>query len=343
MTEGSYPKVDGDVYYGTEVNYTLQRSALAKMGVLRTAQWGQSWLVPVTGNFFDNFSSDTATTKTGLTLRANGYLGEYTKATAGAYSYISQGILIDSNATWGYTLFDYEIFTVIDECDNSSLSATNFPTSTNCTEGTNGIAVAKNGALITKDLSGIKVINFLFSLSCTAVAGAASVLLFRDSGANTATVLTANGGGGGGAALDEQKYAECTVYLDWANKKCWYNISAYEQSNPSGTQAGGYIRSYTKTVYLSLAGWATFSISITTTDVSTASATFSYMRAGLTSPTTTSTISLSADNGSNFTTTGNGTPCKLGTAGTTLQAKIAGTVATGEVISIKGMQLGKIA
>jgi hypothetical protein len=296
------------------------------------------------GNIVNVFGSDDAATKTNLTYRGLGNLGEYYNAANQAITFESPEIVFDSTISKGYVLVDYEIFKTIDECDNSSIDATVWPTSTAATEGTNGINVylfGTSGQLLSKDLSGSKILNCHVVVDAWTVAGSSCTFRLTD-GTNIQNIASCSGSGGGGASSEDSIDGEFTFYVDWTNKKVYVVYNYQYARYGGGTDTGNYTYRVFRNQTFSLAGWTALKLEFITSGSANTSCKIYYLREGKTSPSTSPAITLSADGGSNYESVSNGVAHSFSTTGTILQAKVACTVASGECLAIKSVTMGKI-
>lgn len=334
-TEGIFPKINNDSDFADEMNNalrTLNKTFLAanRVSEASSAQgYGPN-------NWFYHFGTDTSATKTSLAYRSLTGTGQFTKGTAGTFTFVSPNVLLDSSAAYMLPIIDYDIYTVIDECDNSSLDATIFPTSTSCTEGTNGISVPNGGHLITKDLSGYKTFSFAYRTDLNAGGGGTTIVIKLTDGTSNSTIVTSTSD----TNIRNNLNGECTVYVDWANKKAYVINSVYDDAvGPAGGAAYRTIKHVS--TYVDLSGWTALKIDHAN-GISGSSSTFYYLRSGIATPTTTVVLSGSADAGSHYTTGMSGAPMMLGTAGSTLCVKLTGTVGSSEVVVIRGVAMAKL-
>lgn len=325
MAEGIFPKTDGQIYYASEVNALNVKAAMITTWAMRFGMMDGGY-VPVTAGFFTQWTLDfVPDTSTNLVSRNVASAIQYTNHAATAYVYESPLIQLDSNATEVYALLDYEVWDVFDENDDSSLNATNYPTSTNSTEGANGIALANNADLQTKDLSAsAKIFNFRVKSSNSS----GGVIFSIYDGSNSATILTDPGG--------TDKAYDVQINLDWAAKIAHTTVLGVD--NSASTTANFPELESNKH---DLSAFSEFRIRGTTG--ASATATLHYIRFGRTdTPTQTAVLAVSSDGGSNYTNTANGAVAKIGTVGSAIQVKLSGTGNTSEVIVIKGVTMGKV-
>lgn len=350
MTEGIFPKTDGEILYASEVNYPKKIMQISN-GVGRMSVNTESTMNITPANIFVNsFEADTALTSTNLTYRDLAGNGEYTKKTTGTYTLETQKIVTDSAVTWGVAGFDYEVFEIIDECDNSSIDATTWPTSTSFSEDTNGIYSSTNAAhLLSKDLSSYKILNFAFKLDASYGNNTSTAIIkFTDGSSNSqlidsyAKVQTSPT-----VYRTYNAIGECTVFLNWSDKKAFVTISYFRSefggwggSDPSYVKDNG--AQFVKNYYIDLTGWTSFKIdlAITVGGSNTATGRIYYLRSKKVAPTTDASSYFSSDNGSNYVQTYGLSPVMASTTSTTLKGKLTGTVASNEVIAIKRSTLG---
>lgn len=353
MADGVFPKTNSYTISASEINQMANQMNVTQ--VARLTNNTESTLNPTPANIFVNsFEADTATTKTNLTWRDLAGNGEYVCASAASYVLETQKLITDASVTNGISAFDYEIFEIIDECDNSSIDATTWPTSTSFAEDTNGISSSTDTAnLLSKDLSSYKILNFKFSLSAGAggLNKTSSALIKFTDGTNNASLIDAssNSADSGGDYYSTQYDAvgECTVFLNWSDKKAFVTISFKRQrSGVQGGANGGWAEDgsiFCKNYYIDLTGWTAFKVNSTVsvgTAGPSATARIYYLRSRKVSPTTTALSYFSSDNGSNYVQTYGLSYAKATTTSTTLKGKLAGTVASNEVIAIKRSVLG---
>jgi len=325
MTEGVFPKTNGQELYASEVN------AFNKSIVSYTI--GNNFAINVAGakgyNECDNtimelFSDDTAASKTNLTHSTA--RDEYYSITDGAYELITDAYETEDNCTKCGVYFDYGIYKELSETTlTSSISGT----------GTD----SDNGA----DIIGEKYIFGQFYINATGIGGGSSTAAIRlTDGTSTSTIITISQSSASGTSNNLKATGFYKIINNTTTKLAKIFIWYYRDTTKNVTDDEYYYYitySYSEIDY---SGWGSSNLYLQTYATATetggsndtASANIYYQRAYKQNPSTTATISVSADGGSNYTEVTNGTVAWL-SAGNNFKAKISGTLAANEGINIK--------
>lgn len=342
MTEGTFPKIDGDIWYASEVNNMVlnynKSNSLILDNSYYTARASNGSLLT------DFFTEDSALTKTGLTYRSlsskgTAGSGEYYKATSGAFTFQTYNYLTDANTNMVENHVDYEVWTVYDECDNSVVGATwTTAGAGTATEDTTALILSGVKTATTNDLSSLGVIKTAGVIK-NSTAGGGSLIL--TDGTNTSTLL-ALGATSFAAQPTGQLEFEVKLFTDWTNKKLIADISYFSVT----TTGANFGSTYDTTVipmkihltkFVNLTGWTSLKIRYSNSSGSTYC---HYVRTSKVNPTTTTTIQVSNDGASNWTTTESGAIQRLSTASNSLSMKITGTVGTNEVFVLRSVSFG---
>jgi len=351
---GVKPKINGDVLHHQDVN--MSDSSFAPF---TSALYGKNRTNKL---IYDNLTSDSADTKTNLTYSSS-YTDEYYAAGNIAITFESMGYKIPANVDELSVCLDYNIYTVIDECDDNAVNAaiwTNITGGGQVTEDADRLSCTDSGAAAgalasTLDISGYGAVQMYFRLRSAAsdVRKSDAWLKLIDSGVNTSTILTANGIAiAVGYRSWQEIYGIATFYINWTDKKVLINLDYYNDrhTNLAGAPGVGenpdtWKEIKNETQYVDVTGWADLSIKLETlaTGVGagdSAVAECFYLRKLLPSPTSALTLSASANGGTNYQTIQNNTRTLFSNAGSEIMVKISGTVVATEVLSIKGVRLG---
>jgi len=333
MAEGKFPKADGEKLYGEDVNQINR-------GKSHFSRFMLPMINPYMGGvatnlLFDAFSSDSASATTNITHRHspansdNGYdTGMYYSDTAGAYSYTSQLHNTANTVTEGIAMIEAQVYKIGDETNDSSIAAGFFPTSTNCSEGTEYISGGQNSSLITKDLSGEVGGFFQFYGSCGANAGSTIALKFSD-GTENLSILS--------IGVERSFRGEAMWISDWSNNLMHIYFNIFYDDTPSGDSNGQYPITYCKT--LDVTAWSSWKIYATGSNHANISWKISGIRFLKNAATTDINLALTADN-SNYETVVNGCPHLFTNTGTTMKLRVSGTTAANEVVVIRRVAFG---
>lgn len=272
-------------------------------------------------------------TTTGLTNRN----GVYYKDDAATYTLETQDIPLISSSSKVTVIPNYEIFELYDETDDSSIDGTKWTTvSGSPTETSTYIQVqgTANEEVRTNDLSSYSLIMLDYTVR-SSTSGDARIR-FSD-GSNVVNIATADTSG-----APAMESGTMIIRLDATNEIA-YVTKRYVKSSTSPVDEADFattpIHIFEETEYYDLSSLSTnFYISMIVTDVDANTYGRIYgLRLGKASPTTSATTSYSR-NGTDFTTFTQGFGISTG-SGSTITAKITGTVASSEVIWIKGFTI----
>lgn len=247
--------------------------------------------------------SELASTSTNITFENN----EAITSGSGSFTYETVDFPLTGNINKLFAYFSIDAHTIIDECNDSSINATVFPTSTNCVEGTTAIALNSNAVLKTRDLTTDKVVNF-------------EILL----GANDSNAIVSLTDG----TNSEQLHARTGVGSDRCSFTLWIddaNNSVYVIENKNNLSVGYQ--------FVDITGWSAVQIEQTTPS-GFSSSNFRFIRALNTNPSSTiDTIQASTDGGSTWDDITSGTINTV-TSGDTVRLRVTGNAASGEVVVI---------
>lgn len=310
-------------------------SALATNQDQRTGGNGLEWKSKFSAdtNLIRLNNTDWATTTTGMTTETSE--GNYYCGTAGGFTLTSFAFPLLSTNSKVTLVPHYEIFKLYDECDDSSVSGTNWvKTGTaTATEDTHKIAFPANSVYHTSNLSAENLITFRYY-------GAAEndgvvTIDFYD-GTNSVNLFTLTSSSGGGYNYYAQ--GVITIRLDFTNKRA---LVSFRQTGGRTTYTVNYATNqdeFTQLIDLSSLSTNCY-LNMTVTNHATSLLHIYYLRLGKASPSTTITNSYSRDN-TNYTNMTNGYVTSTGT-GTTITAKSTGTVASNEVLVFKGWTISE--
>ena len=247
---------------------------------------------------------------------------------------------MDDNVTkvWGQAL--YEIFKIIDECDNSSIDGTIWPTTSGAAEDTNGIHVTGQNKSFTGyglRTQGFKIVQFSFHVSAPAQATSPAVSITAN---NAGFSVGANGSAGGGASNTETRTGVCTIFMN-STDDVNISVATYFDSKAAAGDAAG---SHSEIRRFNGSGSGEVTLSGVTNNVASAGMTarIHWIREVSVSPSTTFQLALTNDDGATYVDCVNGGAVKFDTAGDTLRLKLTGTVAANELVSVRGYALGPI-
>ncbi|MBD3281015.1 hypothetical protein GF389_05900 [Candidatus Dojkabacteria bacterium] len=330
---------DGNIYYASQANNG--NSTAKHFGNLMFLEYeGRAPLI-----YNTRYQQDVASTSTNLTYRQSmsAQVGEYTKKTTGDYTFESEAINSNENVTDLYGFIDYDIYTIWDECDDSSINATNFPTSTNCSEGANGITINQDGELRTKDLSSNAVIVLRGKLYGRANSSSRFTLIDSTASNESWVVIGAGEFSQGNYTNAKIYYFETVIWNDWANNVVYTTTSFFHHTSGNMSPGPHSDRYYGKKhLKHDVTSFDELRIRIQTPETNgTCYAYLDWIRLPNTNPSTTATMSISANDGSDYTESTNGTVTRC-TAGSTMKLKLTGTVASGEVVSVMGIAMGSV-
>lgn len=254
---------------------------------------------------------------------------KFYQTTAGTYSLTSRSIpLISTNSKVLITPI-YNVYSLYDECDNSSIDGTKWVkvSGDNATEDTKSLQVGSGGGNATiyrtADLSSYSFINLDYSMSGTATIrfydGTASVEI-GDNVINTRPSSTSG----------DNNRGTLNIRLDWVNKRAYVkHVGIYFDGTNSKPFADNYcvnLSTLSTNIYLEF-------------NVDSSSYINIYgLRTGKAGASTTIVTEYTRDGGTNWTSTSGG----IGTstsAGTTLKVRFTGTVASNEVIILRGWSI----
>jgi len=224
-------------------------------------------------------------------------------------------------------MFHYDVYTVYDEFDDGSISESLWTKSgsINYSESAASHYIeirdsnTNDGTLTSNDLSAYPYIQLSGSVDASTYNNEIATIRLTD-GTNGSSIVSVKG-----TDTPDNIAFNVEIYVDWANKR---GIMIGLNSTPT---------------VIDFTSWTSLKVQL---DVqSNHSGTYNRarltkIRLGNTSPSTVPTISLSADGGSNYDTLDfDGQVVNMGTAGTSLQLKLDATVASNEVLVVKGYSL----
>jgi len=253
---------------------------------------------------------DVFSTTTGLTYKQN----EYYKGDAGSFTLQSYPIpLLSSNSKVSiYPI--YEVYGLYDECDDSSVDTSKwiYISGDTATENTDYLEI-NNGVYRTADLSSEKLIVLNFNATLITSSSSGSITLKFSDGTNDIPIFS--------YSSQISFSGKIIIRLDWTNKRA---IVYHKHTNNIHKSKTFNLSSLSTNLYLKFE-----------TSSSTSQSYFYIynLRLGKTSPSTTITNSFSRD-GSTFTNI-NGSIGFSSSGGDSIIVKSSGTVASGEVISIR--------
>jgi hypothetical protein len=286
----------------------------------------------------DYFDADNALTKTGLSYDTT--RRHYYKDDANAFVFESQIMPSTSTITEGICYVDYELFELIDECDNSSVDTLVWTTTTGTVSESSYLNVAATSTATTKDLSGEKGFVTIGRMAADASADTNTVITYvgLTDGTNTQALHTITSTYTGVPSISDFEIK--VTICDWANKRVMVEKVVYDEVNK--LESGPYLDTKTNrsTTLYTLTAWTSLRLYLSVSGGTVNSYLRCYgLRAFKNNPTTAVTISLAAD-GSTYETVTNGKKHTFSTTGTALKLKVTGTPSVSEVIAIKGYKIG---
>jgi hypothetical protein len=298
----------------------------------------------IRGGLHSEFPIKGLTTSTNLVSRDK----HYAAGTAGTYTLQSRGILLDSAGSTLVAGVDYDVWGIIDELDNGSISSDTFTSGgTTCSESTDGITVPQASSFYTKDMSTLATGFYLKYYSfAAAVAGAALQFGIYDAPGTASAIVSVTGTGGGGNAQTETQLGELYINLDWNNRRAKLkNIYTFTRDSLVSGNAS-VCRSQREVVdsEIDLTGWTNFKFYMTTSNHANCTQTLYFIRKEKTNASSSIEVTASANGGNTFFKGMNGGVFDCtGAPGTCMVVKATGTIAgTAEVIAFKGLILGKV-
>lgn len=317
MTEGNLIKIDGDILYASEiVEMSKSLKSYTEANNFQLIQNGAMGYNEIDNTYMELFKADTAGSTTNLTMDTT--TEEYYSTTPGAYELITESYETEDNCDRCYCFFDYSIYKVISETDlTSSISASSG------TDTDNSSDIISEKSLLLK-----------YYISASSSSGNAESQIRITDGTNYATIIS------DAVQADDNgnKKGFIKIINDTTNKKIKYFIfSRYYFYNSYGSGDYAYYIDNVDYGEVDYSTWGsnlylqTYAYAQTT---GTVVSTIYYIRAYKQNPTTDATIEISSDNGSNYKEITNGTYAIL-TSGNQFKAKISGTLASGEGITIK--------
>lgn len=327
MTQNIFPKTDGLALYASEANNMIKTKGLiTRLANPLPIQTGFTTYNEGNNTIIEYYQSPNAGSVTNLTHNTN--VDEYFSVADGAYELITDNYYLDSNATRCSAFFDYNIYKEISETDQTSTRA-------------GGIDDTDNSA----QLNGEKVVYTKFKLYCCEDGIGTSITAIKlTDGTLTSDIITYTPVGSG-TGKNSTVYGYIKLIIDTTNHRVKYNVVGEERIEAVFSGAAGvtyiYYRDINTFGEIDTSTWDG-DIYLQTSAISANGtyATLYYIRAEKLNPTTTAVISVSSNGGvtwnaldSNYSIT------DFTAAGANIKAKIAGTLAAGEGINIKGVIL----
>jgi len=330
MTEGTFPKINGDATYASEVNgFNNGVVGFTKGNNFDWVFSGARAYNELDNTYCEVFSGDTAGSTTNLTH--NTAVDEYFSVADGAYELITDSYKTESNCTKCYVWFDYALYKELNETDTTSTQSGG--------DGTDTDNVY--------DIKSEKVVTIKYGINIENGADTSTDMYARIrlyDGSNSSSLLAISNT----SAHNEYDYSingVMKIYHD-STAKLFKFQNTYEtifsEETSGGDNYGTYYRLTNSMGEIDYTAWGSpANIYLQTyaqlanydTDGS-ATATVYYARAYKQNPSSTVVVSVSSDGGSNYYTVSNGSVITV-PSGSDFKAKITGTLAASEGITIK--------
>jgi len=308
MAEGSFPKSDGDVLYASEVNNL--NKARARFSLNPHAYSTQALAPPYYG-YPLTFTSDILRTKTNLTYKnyeTESFLGkdwstmnEYYGKGSASVTAETYDFKTDSTVNSCLVRWDYDVLDAYDECDDSSVSGTYWTTTGTVAENTYGIYATSAGTFKTNDLASypaIRVPFYAISTSGAAASGPYCSIILEDDSANTTTPIEIHGTGSSNV---HESWGELVIYNNSTDDRIHTVINQFIRTNDQREMLLDTATQDTSTWDGKLrvkGSWVAGGGGSGTIKIFN-------VRKGTLSPSTSMTVSVSADGGSHYETTSN--------------------------------------